>query len=126
MLNKVILIGNIASMETKVAMNGSEYIKFTLAVKRLGTKKEESITDFIYCTTFVPHIIDLMTMYTRVGDKIAVCGSLETNKVVDDNGEQQVRLYVKTTEVVLLPNKREQEVKDTKKVKPVEDDPLPF
>ena len=126
MLNKVTLIGNIASMETRTAANDTEYIKFTLAVKRLGTKKEEPITDFLFCTTFVPHIINLMHTYTKIGDRICVCGSLETSSVQNNKGELQTKIYVKTTEIVLLPNKRDDDVKTPNKVEPIDDDPLPF
>ena len=123
-MNRVTLAGNIASLIKETAENGTNYVKFSLAVRRKYTTEDgERITDFLYCMSFNPHVVKLMNQYTEVGDKLVVGGSVEN--LLDTDGKI-VRTFINVQEIELVPNKRDDNKIQAPKVEDGDDSTLPF
>ena len=84
-MNAVQLMGRLTKdPELKYGASGNAYCKFTLAVNR-AFKKDE--VDFINCTCF-GKTAEAMGEYSRKGDQIGVCGSLQVD-VYEKDGEKR-------------------------------------
>lgn len=84
-MNAVQLMGRLTKdPELKYGASGTAYCKFTIAVNR-AFKKDE--VDFINCTCF-GKTAEAMGEYSRKGDQIGVCGSLQVD-VYEKDGEKK-------------------------------------
>lgn len=84
-MNAVQLMGRLTKdPELKYGASGTAYCKFTVAVNR-AFKKDE--VDFINCTCF-GKTAEAMGEYSRKGDQIGVCGSLQVD-VYEKDGEKK-------------------------------------
>lgn len=84
-MNAVQLMGRLTKdPELKYGASGNAYCKFTIAVNR-AFKKDE--VDFINCTCF-GKTAEAMGEYSRKGDQIGVCGSLQVD-VYEKDGEKK-------------------------------------
>ena len=84
-MNAVQLMGRLTKdPELKYGASGNAYCKFTVAVNR-AFKKDE--VDFINCTCF-GKTAEAMGQYSRKGDQIGVCGSLQID-VYEKDGEKK-------------------------------------
>ena len=84
-MNAVQLMGRLTKdPELKYGASGNAYCKFTIAVNR-AFKKDE--VDFINCTCF-GKTAEAMGEYSRKGDQIGVCGSLQVD-VYEKDGEKR-------------------------------------
>ena len=84
-MNSVNLMGRLTKdPELKYGASGTAYCKFAIAVNR-AFKKDE--VDFINCTCF-GKTAEAMGEYSRKGDQIGVCGSLQVD-VYEKDGEKR-------------------------------------
>ena len=84
-MNSVNLMGRLTKdPELKYGASGNAYCKFAIAVNR-AFKKDE--VDFINCTCF-GKTAEAMGEYSRKGDQIGVCGSLQVD-VYEKDGEKR-------------------------------------
>lgn len=86
-LNKVILIGRIASdLNVSISKTGVSFLRFTLAVTRDTIDKSNEITDFIPCAAFRNNAA-FLSKYFNKGDLINVVGSIQTSQYTTKNGD---------------------------------------
>lgn len=86
-MNKIELIGRLTKdVEVKTTKSKVSVATFTLAVDRKYSKEGEQKTDFIDCVAF-GKLVDILTKYTKKGQKIAVVGSLNINQYKDKEGK---------------------------------------
>jgi single-strand DNA-binding protein len=106
MLNKMQIIGNVATeIESRTMQNGGKVANFNIATSEKwktqdGEQKER--TEFHRVVVFAEPLIKLIESYVNKGDKLYLCGQLETRKWTDQQGNDKY-----TTEVVLRPYKGE-------------------
>lgn len=94
-MNKAILIGRLTRDPDIRYTQGAEqkvYGRYTLAVDRMTKDKQ---TDFISCVCF-GKTAEFAEKYLHQGDKIAVCGSIQTGSYTNREGRK-----VYTTDVLV-------------------------
>jgi single-strand DNA-binding protein len=101
MLNKVILIGNLAQdPDIRQTSDGRELANFSLATteywkdKNTGEKKDK--TEWHRVVVFSQGLVGIVKNYVKKGTKIYIEGQLQTRKWTDNNGIDKY-----TTEIVL-------------------------
>ena len=97
-MNKVILIGRLVkNPEVKQDANSAiSMARYTLAVDRLRTKKDEDPgADFINCVVFGKSA-EFAKNYLRRGTKLVIEGRIQTGSYTNKNGQK-----VYTTDVVI-------------------------
>ena len=99
-VNKVILIGNLGrDPEVRTMQNGGKVANLSLATseswkdKATGERKEK--TEWHRVVIF-GQLADIAERYLKKGSKVYVCGSLQTRKWTDQQGQEKY-----STEVVL-------------------------
>lgn len=83
-MNKIIITGRLGrDPELKTGGNGTEYCKFSVAVDRRKTSKDqEKKTDWFYCTAFGKTAV-FIDKYFKKGDGIEIEGRMENDKYTD-------------------------------------------
>jgi len=77
-MNKIEIMGRTtADVELQKSKDGKEYARFTLAVQR---KLDKEKTDFLDCVAF-GKIAEIIAKYVKKGNRIIVCGSIQTSIV---------------------------------------------
>lgn len=97
-MNKVILMGRLAkNPEVRQDANGGiSMARYTLAVDRMRTKKDEDPgADFINCVVFGKSA-EFAKNYLRKGTKLVIEGRIQTGSYTNKNGQK-----VYTTDVVV-------------------------
>jgi single-strand DNA-binding protein len=100
------IIGNVATQpEIRNMSSGKQVANFTIATSehwkdQQGQKQERA--EFHRVVVFADPLIKLIESYVNKGDKLYLCGQLETRKWTDQQGNDKY-----TTEVVLRPYKGE-------------------
>lgn len=101
MLNKVILIGNLAQdPDIRQTSDGRELANFSLATtekwkdKNTGEKKDK--TEYHRIVVFNQGLVNVVKNYVKKGSKLYIEGQLQTRKWTDNNGVDKY-----TTEIVL-------------------------
>lgn len=97
-MNKVILMGRLAkNPEVRQDANGGiSMARYTLAVDRMRTKKDEDPgADFINCVVF-GKAAEFAKNYLRKGTKLVIEGRIQTGSYTNKNGQK-----VYTTDVVV-------------------------
>lgn len=80
-MNKVELVGRTTKdIDLRKTQNGTSVAFFSLAVN-----KDKDHTDFIYCTVW-GKLAETMKAYVHKGDRIAVCGRIQTRDYKDRTG----------------------------------------
>ena len=89
-MNNIILTGRLTKEpEIKVTSSGVEYMQFSIAVNRAYSKQgEEKQPDFIPCKAWQKTAV-FINQYFHKGDGIVLQGRLESNKYVDQNGNNR-------------------------------------
>lgn len=116
-VNKVTLIGNLGKdPECRTMQNGSKVANLSLATseswkdKSTGERKEK--TEWHRVVIF-GQLADVVERYTSKGSKIYVCGSLQTRKWTDQQGQEKYSTEVVVQgfggELVLLDGKKSSE-----------------
>lgn len=105
-MNSINLTGRITKeIELKTTATGLPYIKFTLAVPRVGVKEGEKKADFIRCIAW-KKTAELMSKYCSKGSQIGVNGKL-TESTIESNGESKTFYDVNVNSIDLLGGKPE-------------------
>lgn len=109
-MNKAILIGRLTrdpEMKASKDKDGGDLAvaKYTLAVDRRGKREDGKDADFIPCTAF-GKAGEFAGKYFRKGQKVAVCGRIQTGDYTNKEG---IKVY--TTDVIV----EEQDFADSKR-----------
>ena len=116
-MNSINLTGRITKeIELKTTASGIPYIRFTLAVPRVGVKEGEKKADFIRCIAW-KKTAELMIKYCSKGSQIGVNGKL-TESTIESNGESKTFYDVNVNSIDLLGGKTESKPQSTAPVAP--------
>ena len=122
-MNNCNFVGRITrDLELKYTTNGVSYVRFTLAISRVGKQKET--TDFIDMIAW-RGLADNMSKYCSKGSQISVTGMLQSNNYTDSNGKKQYSMNVVADNVQFLSKKKKGENSNAIKLN-LTDDNLPF
>ncbi|MBQ4187425.1 MAG: single-stranded DNA-binding protein [Firmicutes bacterium] len=99
-MNKIIITGRLTrDPELKVSERGSEFCKFTVAVDRtMKDRNGQKVADFIDCTAF-GKTAALIQKYFPKGKGITVEGRMESNRWVDNDGQNRTSWGITTERV---------------------------
>lgn len=143
-VNKVILIGNLTRDPEVVSLNsGTDVAKFSLAINDSYKKADgEMVENTIYmdCEAW-SGLAKVVSTYVKKGSKVYVEGSLKEDKWTDaDSGKQRSKFKLRITDLMMLDGRKSDDSgysgggsssysnnnNDDMKVKPAQDDELPF
>ena len=115
-MNSVNLYGRIThDLELVELKRGKgSYCRFSIAVKDGVDKDGESLTQFIPCIAW-NNLAEVITDYTKKGDRIALEGKINIQSYEDEDGENRKSFQVVVNKVHLVETKEES--KDSKKDK---------
>lgn len=105
-MNKFIGIGRATKdIELKSTQNGTQYVQFDIAIDN-GKDKEGNPreTDFINCTAW-EKLAETISVYVHKGNKIAVEGSMKTDKYQNEKGENRSKTYILVKNIEFLESK---------------------
>ena len=108
-MNNVNLVGNIGQdPEMKYFESGKNNVKFSLALNSYNAKTKKEITDWVSCEAW-GKTAELIGEYCKKGHKLAIEGSLKTQKWEDDKGNKRSRTFVLVSRVEFLTSKKQAE-----------------
>lgn len=108
-MNSVILIGNLGQdPEMKYFGSGSKVTKFSLALRGYSKKEEKETTDWVSCEAW-GKTAELIGEYCKKGHKLAIEGSLKTQKWEDNDGNKKSKTFVLVNRVEFLTSKKQSE-----------------
>jgi single-strand DNA-binding protein len=99
-LNKVQIIGNVGSIETKEGKSGMKICNISIATSK--KKKDNTFdTEWHKCVLF-DKVAEIAERYVQKGHKLYVEGSLKTEKYQDKEGieRQSTKIIVNTIELL--------------------------
>lgn len=100
-MNYVMLIGRTGrEPEIKNTPSGSKVVTLSLGVDRKG-KDGKKETDWIDCTVW-GKTADVVEQYVKKGEKVCVCGSLQTRTWQGQDGQNRKAYFVLVDRVELL------------------------
>ena len=105
-MNKFIGIGRVTKdIELKATQNGTQYVQFDLAIDN-GKDKDgnERKADFINCTAW-EKLAETISVYVHKGNRIAVEGSMKTDKYQNERGENRYKTYILVRNIEFLESK---------------------
>lgn len=111
MLNQIVLVGRIAKeLKIEELKSGKKMLKLTIAVPRsFKNANGEYETDFIDCVLW-NNIAENTKNYCQKGDIVGVKGRLETDMILDRDGEIIGKsINVIAERVTFLSSKKEEE-----------------
>ncbi len=113
-MNNIVLAGRLTKEpEVKVTSTGIEYMQFNIAVNRAYTKQgEERKADFIPCKAWQKKAA-FISQYFKKGDGIVLSGRLESNKYVDNDGNNRTFFEVVVDNVEFAQGKAPQQTQNT-------------
>ena len=99
-MNKVSLIGRLTKEpEIKMTSNQTQFCNFTIAVdRRFKDANVQRQADFINCVAWRQTAV-FIQKYFRKGNKIGICGSIQTRSFDDQNGQKRFVTEVLAEEV---------------------------
>ena len=104
-MNNVSLIGRLVKdVEVKVTNTGKKVCSFNLAIGRRGSEG----ADFPILVAW-NQTAELLSKYTKKGDKIGVIGRIQTRTSEDNNRKKYYHTEVIVNEVMFLEPKQKQE-----------------
>lgn len=126
-MNHIIITGRLGrDPELKTAQNGTEYVKFSVAVDRRKKKGEDHPrTDWFECAAFGKQAVFINT-YWKKGDGIEITGRME-NEPYEQDGKKRASWGVVIEAVEFAKgssNKKTDEATDG--FTPVSDEQIPF
>ncbi len=133
-MNKIFLIGNLTrDPELNVVSTGVSVCRFSIAVsRRFANSDGNREVDFINIVAW-RGLADTCAKYLKKGNKVAICGNLQTRSYENKEGVKVNIFEIVADEVEFLTSKSQAEsenetVKDDQvaELQPVEDDDLPF
>ena len=124
-MNNVSLIGRLtADPEIKQTSNGSNYCRFTLAVKRQIKKKAGAKdTDFIDCVAW-RQTADILGKYFKKGTLLGLFGKVISNEYEKD-GQKIKSLEILANEIYFLEKKGEPAPEPTTEAPTMPSEPAP-
>lgn len=106
-MNKVFQIGRLTkNVEINTLTNNNKVARFTIAVnKKYKSSLDENNTDFFNVVAW-GKLAEIITQYTKKGDKIAIFGSLQTRtyKNVEDKTVYVVEIIAEDVEFLGIKN----------------------
>lgn len=122
-MNKVILIGNVANdIKLTESDSGVKFTGFSLAVrKEYAVKEGERDSEFINIIAWRT-LGERIAQYVKKGDKIGICGRLQT-RTYEKDGQKRYVVEVIADSVEFLGKKQEQQ---DPSLTPITDENLPF
>ena len=112
-MNSVILIGNLGQdPEMKYFDSGSKVTKFSLAIRGYSKKEEKETTDWVSCEAW-GKTAELIGEYCKRGHKLAIEGSLKTQKWEDNDGNKKSKTFVLVSRVEFLTSKNSDKTQTT-------------
>ena len=129
-MNKVILIGNLArDPELSTTANGVNVCRFSVAVSRKYANAEgKREADFLNIVVW-SNLADNCHKFLKKGNKVGIVGNIQTRSYDAQDGTKRYVTEVVAEEVEFLSTKNSdsnKEEEEVTKLKPVEDDGLPF
>ena len=127
-MNKITLLGRLtADPELRSTQNGTAVCTFALAVDRRFAREDgEREADFIPVVVW-RGLAETCGKYLAKGKKAAVCGSLQTRKYDDKQGNKRTALEVIADEVEFLrPREQLQQETNTEGFEQMNEADLPF
>ncbi len=132
-MNKVFLIGNLTrDPETNTVSTGVSVCRFAIAVtRRYAGADGNRETDFINIVAW-RGLADNCAKYLKKGNKVAVCGTLQTRSYENKEGVKVNVFEIVADEVEFLTTKAQSGVEAGTKddqvaeLQPIQDDDLPF
>lgn len=135
-MNKVILIGNLASdPEHQITKAGKPVCSFRLAVQRRFTNAQGVREADFFTVVAWGKLADLAARYLSKGSRVAIVGTLQTRSYDDKDGVKRYVTEVVAEEIDFLSSPKEQSGGDAlsqaqaafgAEFVQVEDDELPF
>lgn len=84
-MNNVVLMGRLTkNPELNRTQSGNSYVRFTLAVNRITSDKDNKEADFINCIAWNKRA-EVIVKYFEKGDRILLNGSIQTYKYEKGN-----------------------------------------
>lgn len=125
-MNSINLTGRITKeIELKTTKSGIHYLRFTLAVPRVGVKEGEKKADFIPCIAW-KKTAELMSKYCSKGSQIGVNGKI-TESTIENNGESKTYYDITVNSIDLLGGKSESKPESKpQETEYIDEDGLPF
>ena len=127
-MNKVQLIGRMSKdPEVKLTSNGTQFCSFTVCVDRkFKDANGQRQTDFINCVAWKQTAV-FIQKYFHKGDRIGLCGSIQTRSYDDQNGQKRfaTEVIIEEAEFVESNGSRQQEEKPAEVVETPQGE-LPF
>ena len=116
-MNKVFIIGNlIRDVELKATTTGVEVCGFTLGVRRnYQNANGEYESDFINCVAY-KKTAELISRYTKKGDKLAVEGRINTRNYEKDGHKVYVTEIIVESIQFLTPKQKQETPKQEEKI----------
>lgn len=126
-LNRVILIGNLATdIETRTTQSGLTCANFRLAVqRRYANAQGVREADFLSIVAWRAQA-DFLAKYAHKGDKISVCGSIQTRTYDAQDGSKRYVTEIIADEVGLTRKGDKHPASSADEFVEVDDDQLPF
>lgn len=104
-MNNVNLIGRLVKdVDLKVTNTGKKVCSFTLAIGRRGSEG----ADFPNCVAW-NQVADLLSKYTKKGDRLGIVGRIQTRTSEDNNRKKYYHTEIIVNEVMFLEPKQKQE-----------------
>lgn len=101
MINLLIIQGRLVEEPELKIKDDISYCQFTVACQR---DRNREVADFIDCVAF-GSIADNLSKYIHKGNKLTVCGSLETSIYTDDKNNSR-KSYSLKCEKIYYPDKQ--------------------
>lgn len=109
-MNKVELVGRLTKdPEIKLTTNQTQYCNFTLAVdRRFKDANGQRQADFINCVAW-KETAAFIQKYFHKGNRIGLCGSIQTRSYDDNNGQKRFVTEVIVDEVEFVESATQQQ-----------------
>ena len=106
-MNKVQMIGRlIKDPDVKTSGSGNSYINFTIAVNRkFKDASGQTQSDFFDCKAF-KKTAEFIGQYFSKGERIGICGTLQTDTWQDNEGKNRKSVYILVDEVEFIESKK--------------------
>ena len=126
-MNKVELVGRLTKdPEIKLTTNQTQFVNFTLAVdRRFKDSNGERQADFINCVAWKERAV-FVQKYFKKGNRIGVCGSIQTRSYEGNDGNKVFLTEVVVDEAEFVESAKKPSEPDTSLPEEYVPEELPF
>lgn len=126
-MNKFNGIGRLTKdAELTTTTNGVNVARFTIAINRKFKNADGDYeADFINCVAW-RNTADLISKYTKKGDRIGVCGSVQTRSFDAQDGSKRYVTEIVVDEIEFLSTNNTEKKDEPTKLEPIDSSELPF